>query len=119
MELLRKYKHVIWDWNGTLVDDVDYSIKIINKILENRAMKTVSSNYYREIFGFPIKDYYTKLGFDYKSESFEDVADEFIREYNQGSCFCKLYEGVEDILKRIANFNIRQSILSAMSEVDL
>lgn len=119
LEKLKKYKHIIWDWNGTLVNDVDFSIDVINKVLSRRRMQTIDYDLYREIFGFPIKDYYKELGFTYENESFEDVSNEFMYEYNRQSCICKLHEEVENILKRISDGNIRQSILSAMHEVEL
>ncbi len=119
LDRLQKYKHVMWDWNGTLVNDVTFSIDVINKILLRRGMNTINYDYYREIFGFPIKDYYKRLGFTYENETFEIVADEFMHEYNQHSCTCKLHDGVENILRKISDANIQQYILSAMSEVEL
>lgn len=35
-----KYKYVIWDWNGTLFDDVEISVYTMNKMLEKAGYKT-------------------------------------------------------------------------------
>ena len=32
------YTHVFWDWNGTLLDDVDYCIATVNRSLSLRSM---------------------------------------------------------------------------------
>lgn len=70
-----KYKHIIWDWNGTLFNDVDACIKTMNELLNKRNLDLIRSReYYREVFGFPVIDYYQKLGFDFNQESFDKVA---------------------------------------------
>ena len=62
---------VIWDWNGTLLDDGWLFVEVMNSILRSRGMNTITLEKYREIFGFPVKDYYLKLGFDLEKEPFE------------------------------------------------
>ena len=65
-----QYKHIIWDWNGTLLNDGWLFVDVMNSILRQRKMETITLEKYRNIFGFPIKDYYIKLGFDLEKESF-------------------------------------------------
>jgi len=110
------YKHIIWDWNGTLINDVWLVVEIMNKMLEKRNLPGIDSEKYKEIFDFPVTKYYLKLGFDFSRESFEELTVEFISEYYQ--CFneCKLYDGVEEVLKKIRDSGIPQSILSASKE---
>ena len=56
-----KYSHIIWDFNGTILDDVSIGIEAINMLLLRRGLKTIDSvDEYRRIFGFPIKDYYRR-----------------------------------------------------------
>jgi len=116
IERLSKYKHIIWDWNGTLINDVWLVVRIMNKMLEKRNLPKIDSKKYREIFDFPVTKYYLKLGYDFSRESFEELTVEFISEYYQ--CFneCKLFDGVEEILKKISAMGISQSILSASKE---
>ena len=47
-----QYKHIIWDWNGTLLDDAWLFVDIMNGVLENRNMDTITVEKYRKIFGF-------------------------------------------------------------------
>ena len=116
MERLRKYKHIIWDWNGTLIDDVWLVVDIMNKMLKKRNLPGIDSKRYREIFDFPVMDYYAKLEFDFSNESFEDLTVEFISEYYTRFNECKLFDKVEEVLKKIRNMGISQSILSASEE---
>ena len=116
MEGLSKYKHIIWDWNGTLINDVWLVVGIMNKMLKKRNLPKIDSEKYREIFDFPVTKYYIKLGFDFSKESFEKLTDEFISEYYTRFNECKLFDEVEEVLKKIRNRGISQSILSASKE---
>jgi phosphoglycolate phosphatase len=79
-------------------------------------MPGIDSKKYREIFDFPVIDYYAKLGFDFSDESFEELTVEFISEYYQRFNECKLFDEVEEVLKKIRDMGISQSILSASKE---
>jgi len=116
IERLSKYKHIIWDWNGTLINDIWLVVEIMNKMLKKRNMPGIDSKKYREIFDFPVIDYYAKLGFDFSRESFEELTVEFINEYYTRFNECKLFDETEEVLKKIRDMGISQSILSASKE---
>jgi len=116
IERISKYKHIIWDWNGTLVNDIWLVVEIMNKILKKRNMPGIDSKRYREIFDFPVMDYYAKLGFNFSNESFEELTVEFISEYYTRFNECKLFDEVKEVLKKIRDMRISQSILSASKE---
>jgi phosphoglycolate phosphatase-like HAD superfamily hydrolase/membrane protease YdiL (CAAX protease family) len=105
--------HLIWDWNGTLLNDLDLCLSVINSMLRKRDLPEVTSAQYLEIFGFPVQNYYTKLGFDFQQEPFEAISTEFITAYEAGRPGCQLMEGAEEILDHVARSGITQSILSA------
>ena len=73
-----KYQYVIWDFNGTLLDDVKLCFDLLNKMLSKRGFETVTIEKYKEIFRFPVKEYYRLAGFDFEREPFEVTAVEFI-----------------------------------------
>jgi phosphoglycolate phosphatase len=110
---LGKYRHVIWDWNGTLIDDAETCVEVLNELLHRRGKTPVTYEQYREIFDFPIKDYYVRLGFDFNAESFDDVAHEYIGSYREKQFKCSLHEGAVDALESCRDLGLTQSILSA------
>ena len=110
------YKHIIWDWNGTLVNDVWLVVEIMNKMLKKRHLPGIDAKKYREIFDFPVTKYYLKLGYDFSRESFEQLTVEFIVEYYERFNECKLFAEVKEVLKKIKDRGISQSILSASKE---
>ena len=50
-----RYKHIIWDWNGTLLDDRWLCVEGINQALVKRDLNPITENKYRENFTFPVK----------------------------------------------------------------
>lgn len=113
---IKKYKHIIWDWNGTIFNDVELGIEIINKLLSERGLKTITIEEYRNYFTIPVKDYYTKLGFDFGKESFEIIGRLWIEEYEKRKYEYSLYYGIIEVLEKINEIGIEQSILSAYSQ---
>jgi len=106
-------KHIIWDWNGTLLNDLDLCLAIINPMLLDRGLKTITKEQYLEIFNFPVRDYYQKLGFDFEKEPFELISTEFITAYEIGRPDCKLFNKSKEVLTFLHKIGITQSILSA------
>jgi phosphoglycolate phosphatase len=106
---------IIWDWNGTLLNDTDLCILSINPLLAERNLPAIKLDQYLDLFDFPVIDYYRKLGFNFELEPFEIPALQFIRNYSNGFFSCRLHDGAQPILhffKEKKGF--RQFILSAM-----
>lgn len=114
--MMKNYKHIIWDWNGTIIDDVDLCVELINWLLKERNLKTISKDEYKNIFTIPVKNYYAALGFDFERESFEIIGRKWIEEYERRKFECKAYPGILEVMEKIKNLGIGQSILSAYSQ---
>jgi phosphoglycolate phosphatase len=114
-----KYKHIIWDWNGTLLDDRLFCIEIMNQVLQKRGMKAMSESWFLDNFCFPVKDYYIKLGFDFNKESFEISGSEFINGYMNRVDEISLHSDAVFVLNKAKNLGLTQSILSASSQAML
>jgi len=116
---INNIKAIVWDWNGTLLNDIDICIKCINQLLSKRNKKTLTKEIYTDIFTFPVKDYYQLAGFDFEEEEFEKPAMEFINLYHENLPNSGLHKSVITILNIIKNKNIPQYILSAMEHESL
>jgi len=112
-EIHKKYRHIIWDWNGTLLDDAWLCVEIINGLLQKYGKPTVTLEQYKKIFDFPVKKYYRRLGFDFSKTPFEMVGTEFIEAYHQRWKQCSLHKNAELVLRTIQRAGIDQSVLSA------
>ena len=111
---MKKYTYCVWDFNGTILDDVDLGIGSINILLREQGLPIISSREeYRSKFDFPIKDYYTALGFDYDKESYESLAKKWVEIYLGNLKMATLFDDVIEALDFFEKKGIRQIILSA------
>ena len=70
-----KYTHILWDFNGTIFNDVDASRRATNILLRRYGLPEILSvDELRGRFGFPVRDYYAGRGFDFERYSYEDMA---------------------------------------------
>lgn len=113
-----RYKHIIWDWNGTLLDDAWLCVDIMNGILRRRGMAEISVDTYRTHFDFPVRRYYEFLGFG-ADDTFEIVSHEFIGGITERAMEGKLHPGAADMLDRLHRAGVEQVILSAHHQQSL
>ncbi len=108
------YTHIVWDFNGTLLDDVAACIRAANAILGRHGLNLIrDAEDYRAVFGFPIEDYYRRLGFDFEKTSYAELAVEWVDFYNLYAKNATLFPLVPTLLERSRASGLRQLILSA------
>lgn len=78
---MKNPKHIIWDWNGTLQNDVLAAVVGINVLLKQRGMPLVDIQKHRELFSFPARNYYIALGFDLEKENWDEMSNTFIKAF--------------------------------------
>ncbi len=107
-------KYVVWDWNGTLLDDVDGCVRVLNQLLERRALAPLTREHYRARFGFPIRPFYEALGFDVSQQAFAALADEFIAAYRSILHEVSLHNRALEVVASLAPLVRGQVVVSAM-----
>ncbi len=109
-----KYTHILWDFNGTILDDLDAGIKSVNKLLSERGLPTVDSHErYYEVFGFPIIDYYRRLGFDFDKEPYEVVAPLWVELYLENVKESPIFDDILPTVELFGKMGLSQTVLSA------
>ena len=107
-------RYVIWDWNGTLLDDVDSAVNALNRMLTVRGLPPTTRNYYRAHFGFPVRPFYAELGVDLAHEDWDRICVDFHRFVNHEPKVLRTDACTALQLARKAG--VRQAILSALRE---
>jgi phosphoglycolate phosphatase len=115
----QKVESIIWDWNGTLLADVEICILAMNRLLSPRGLPLLDYERYRDIFTFPVIDYYQKLGFDFEKDPFEKVGIDFIDIYHQMLEDVQLAQDAKASLDWFKLLGVNQYILSAMEQASL
>ena len=121
MQYEQRYTHIIWDFNGTILDDVQLGIRCVNTMLSKRGLPVLPDvEAYRQVFGFPIEAYYRRLGFDFEKEDYHTVlAPEWVALYMAGEEFCPLNRGAAETLAAVAGRGVSQVMLSASQQGQL
>lgn len=107
---------VIWDWNGTLLDDLAACVAALNDLLRTRGMPLVSPDEHTKRFLFPVRDYYAALGFDFSRESFPQIAVEYHQAYDRRWEGIRLRGDAHEAFDTLDRARIKQHLLSASEQ---
>ncbi|WP_298444310.1 HAD hydrolase-like protein [uncultured Ferrimonas sp.] len=115
---LSRYQHVIWDWNGTLVDDAPLAVTLVNQMLQQRQLPLTDLNQYRDQFCHPVVAYYQHLGFAVDDAGFDWICSQFGQGYQARRHQLHLHPGCGFLLTQLKR-QATQSILSASAQHSL
>jgi phosphoglycolate phosphatase-like HAD superfamily hydrolase len=109
--------HLVWDWNGTLLDDLSLVVAATNASLAPYGVDPVTPHAHRRDFRRPIADYYGMLlGRAVEHEEFAHLDTIFHRTYADGMVSCAL---AADALVALSSWAGTQSLLSMWFHVEL
>ena len=107
-------KTIIWDFNGTILDDVDVAVKIVNSILKELNYKhTLTKEEYKDIFKFPVIEYYELAGVNFDIHPFEYVSELYIKYLNIYVNESSIYKDFYNLINLSKSKGYNNVILSA------
>jgi phosphoglycolate phosphatase len=107
-------KRLIWDWNGTLLDDVPAAVNALNRMLVKRGASPMTIAHYRSRFGFPVRSFYAELGVDLNRWDWDEICEDFhsyIAEEPQS-----IREDTVSALQLAKDHGFSQCVLSALRQ---
>lgn len=108
-----RFDRVIWDFNGTILDDVDTGIESADELLSRHGLPQMKTREkYLSLFGFPIIDYYRRLGFDFDKIPFSVLANEWVEIYLEKVKNAPVREGIRDVISAFRDAGLKQTVLS-------
>jgi len=110
--------HIVWDWNGTLQNDVQAAVNGINRLLIERGLPPVDIEKHRRLFSFPVSNYYTALGFKLEEENWDLLAKHFTATFYSDPS-TTLFDDTIPTLNRLHAHGVGMSILSASEQTTL
>ena len=109
--------HVLWDWNGTLLDDTDAAVATLNQMLSKRGLRNVTREFFRERFAFPAREFYNLVGMSVPDRDWDALAKEYHDLYHAQPY--ALNRGAFAALEAVAAAGAEQSVLSALNQRSL
>src|SRR5215475_8432213 len=107
------YTAIIWDWNGTLLDDVQLSLDIVNEMLAEQGIAALTVQRCKDIFDIPASLYWERAGLDLQTIPFEAVSLAFCARFEQRVHTAAVFPGVRHVLQTLQQHGIAQFVLSS------
>ena len=110
-----RIQHIIWDWNGTLLDDTQAGVNAVNGMLAARSLPLIDIARYRDVFGFPVSEFYRTIGFKLEEEDWDAMARDFHDRFLADATL-RLHPEALSTLACFRAAGLGQSILSASEQ---
>ncbi|MFE0653829.1 HAD family hydrolase [Streptomyces sp. NPDC059534] len=113
-------KHLVWDWNGTLLDDTGAVIGATNAAFAELGLASITLEQYRELYTVPVPKFYERLMGRLPTDAEWTVMDgAFHRHYWQRAEGCGLTVGAAELLAARQESGFTQSLLSLAPHAEL
>ncbi|MFF8843259.1 HAD family hydrolase [Streptomyces sp. NPDC015127] len=105
--------HLVWDWNGTLLDDIGAVIEATNAAFAEIGLEQITLERYRELYCVPVPRFYERLMGRLPTDAEWLVMDAaFHKHYWARADACGLAAGAAELLVRRQEAGLTQSLLS-------
>ncbi|MEU0986586.1 HAD hydrolase-like protein [Streptomyces sp. NPDC005953] len=112
--------HLVWDWNGTLLDDITAVIGATNAAFAEIGLAPITLERYREMYCVPVPRFYERLLGRLPTDAEWDSMDGiFHRYYSEHRIGCGLTQGAEELLGEWRRAGRSQSLLSMFGHDEL
>jgi len=108
--------HVIFDWNGTLLDDVDLAVTAVSVCCRRYGVQAIDKSTYRRKFRFPIQSFYADLGFNFENVPFPELVRSYLNLFDSRVVECRLHHSARTLLSKLSAAGVPVSILSASQQ---
>ncbi|MFF9910063.1 HAD family hydrolase [Streptomyces sp. NPDC013457] len=113
-------KHLVWDWNGTLLDDIEAVIGATNAAFAELGLEPITLARYRDLYTVPVPKFYERLMGRLPTEAEWVLMDgAFHRHYWQRAEACVLTAGAAELLAARQESGFTQSLLSLAPHAEL
>ncbi|GAA1960924.1 HAD family hydrolase [Catenulispora subtropica] len=109
----RKPLHLVWDWNGTVLNDFEIILRSTNASFGDHGLPAITAEQYRTQIKMPIRAFYTDiLGHAPTDEEWEAMDATFHKYYVAYEREARLSTGLPDLFREWAGRGHSQSLLS-------
>ncbi len=109
---MSRFDCVIWDWNGTLIDDVRIACGAVNDILDQLGREPIDMNDYYHLMRDGMDHYYDYLFYPDKAP-FEQLVVWFSKYYDNRVKTASLHSGTYETLSKLHQAGVLQTIVSS------
>ncbi|MCK5123004.1 MAG: HAD family hydrolase [Candidatus Pacebacteria bacterium] len=108
-------KNIIFDWSGTLIDDVIFTYSATMKVFEKIGIEEITLEKFKEEFILPYMNFYKK----FKNNPDKKIIDEWFDKEMDLINKSKLFPEVKEVLEFLKQKEIKMIILSSYCQESL
>jgi phosphoglycolate phosphatase-like HAD superfamily hydrolase len=113
-------RHVVWDWNGTLLADQELVVEALNAVLADRGLPPTDLATYQRLYTRPVRRFYERLfGRPVDDAEWQHLDDVYHEGYAAALRRVRLADDALEALEAIAGKGRTQSLLSMYRHDDL
>lgn len=106
-------QHIIWDWNGTLLNDLPIIIDAVNDTVDEVGLRRITLDDYRSYYTRPVKKFYDSIaGEEIEHDLWKKIDHLFHVRYEELLGQAALAAGAHDVLTNLDQGPNSQSLLS-------
>lgn len=109
---MSRFDCIIWDWNGTIIDDAHIACEAVNDILSDLGRPNIDMEQYYHFMRDGMDSYYDYLFYPDKVP-FDRITVWFSKYYDERIKTARLHDGAEKVLETLSNMGITQTIVSS------
>lgn len=110
---MKTFKNFIFDWSGTLVDDLDPVLDSTNKVFNHFGKPSFTREKFCSEFSLPFKNFYERFLPDISMPELELLYTKF---FNESEEKVKLLEGSRDLLDVFKKSKVNTYLLSSIQK---
>lgn len=107
-----RYKHIFWDWNGTLIDDVLNALACVNDMLKEMGRESIGLEEYYSYIETPIVGFYRRL-LAPEEPDFEKISKDFHINYEKHLPETHLAKDAKNVLSSLKKRGAKHYIITA------
>ena len=97
-------KHIIWDFNGTLLSDAQLGVDCDNHVFDTLGLPRITMDDYRAHMTMPVRDFYTSLGVDLNVYKYETISRLWLDRFNRHAVAVGLVSGALESIVRLGRW---------------
>lgn len=107
-----RYKHIFWDFNGTIIDDVHNALACVNDMLLRKGMKTINLTEYYDYVETPIVNFYYRI-LPPEEVVFSEISKAYHEDYARHMEETTLADGAKELLYELKDNGAHQYIITS------
>ncbi len=104
--------HIVWDYNGTVLDDAYTSVLAVNEMLKLRGLPETNLEIYKKTLVMPLTEYYKTVGI--YTDDISVLSQEFRKYCELHKESSHIFVGVYDVIKFAKSLGIKNILLSSL-----